>query len=378
MRPWNRRRKRPPEPALEQVVVAALPPPPPVVVNLRLSPIVWLAVATLVLFWLARAIIGPFVVAAVIAYAVSPIVGTFERRTSLPRVVVVLVGYVVTLSVLGVLMYFLAGRISHELGALASSGPDALASRLREVVGSDTIDIAGQHVSVASIAHQIQDRFGGLFASPDSALQLAGRVGEIGLEAILVLILTFYFLVDGARFRDWTIALLPSRHRPRTVALIDRVHAILGRWLEGQIFLVGLVAVVVYIALGPILHLPYALAIAVLTGILEVIPLVGPLIATAIAGTDAFVQGGVGLAVTVVVIYFILRQVEDQVVAPIVIGRAVHLHPIVTIFAVFVGLSTWGILGGLLGVPVAAAINVIFRELYPTGPPPAPPEAVPD
>lgn len=365
-------------PAVEQVVVvAASPPPVPAVVSIRVNPIAWLAVAFLVLLWLARAVLGPFVVAAVIAYTVSPLVGAAQRRTSLPRVVVVAIGYVLALGVLGVLMYFLAGQISRELGALASSGPDALASRLRDVVGSDTIDIAGQHVSVASIAHQIQDRFGGLFASPDNALQLASRVGEIGLESILVLIVAFYFLVDGARFRDWTIALMPVHHQARTTALMDRVHAILGRWLEGQVFLIALVAAVVYIALGPILHLHYALAIAVLTGILEVIPLVGPLIATAIAGTDAFVQGGVGLAVTVVVIYFVLRQVEDQVVMPVVIGRAVHLHPVVTIFAVLVGLSTWGILGGLLGVPVAAAINVVFRELYPTGPPAAPPEATP-
>ncbi len=66
-----------------------------------------------------------------------------------------------------------------------------------------------------------------------------------------------------------------------------------------------------------------------------------------------------------IAIYFVLRQVEDQVVMPIVIGRAVHLHPVVTIFAVLVGLSVYGVLGGLLGVPLAAALNVIFRELYP-------------
>jgi predicted PurR-regulated permease PerM len=81
---------------------------------------------------------------------------------------------------------------------------------------------------------------------------------------------------------------------------------------------------------------------------------------------DAFARGGAGLAAAVIVFYFVLRQVEDQVVMPVVIGRAVHLHPIVTIFAVLVGLSLYGVLGGLLGVPVAAAINVVFRELYPT------------
>jgi predicted PurR-regulated permease PerM len=121
----------------------------------------------------------------------------------------------------------------------------------------------------------------------------------------------------------------------------------------------------VYVALGPVLHLPYALGIAIVTGVLEIIPLIGPLIATAIAGIDAFARGGPELAAIVVILYFVIRQVEDQVVMPIVIGRAVHLHPVVTIFAVLVGLSVYGVLGGLLGVPIAAAVNVVFRELYP-------------
>ena len=165
--------------------------------------------------------------------------------------------------------------------------------------------------------------------------------------------------------RDRAIQLLPPQHVTRTTVLMDRIHEVLGKWLRGQAFLIVLVTAVVYVALGPILHLPYALGIAMLTGILEIIPLIGPLIATAIAATDAFARGGGQLAAVVIVIYFVLRQVEDQVVMPVVIGRAVHLHPVVTIFAVLVGLSVYGVLGGLLGVPVAAAINVVFRELYP-------------
>ena len=159
-----------------------------------------------------------------------------------------------------------------------------------------------------------------------------------------------------------------------------RIHHVLGRWLRGTAFLIVLVAVVVYVILGPILHVPYALALGILTGILEIIPLVGPIIAAAIAAVVAFTAGGSGLAITVVVVYLVLRQVEDQVVSPIVIGRAVHLHPVVTIFAVLVGISAWGALGGLLAVPVAAAVNVTLRELYPEttkeleGPTPKPPD----
>ncbi|HEY8437821.1 MAG TPA: AI-2E family transporter [Candidatus Limnocylindrales bacterium] len=330
------------------------------------GPFLWLVIAAIFVLWIARDVLGPFVVAAVTAYAFSPLVTAAERRTGWPRPVVVGIGYAIAVAVLAVLAYFLAGRIAQEIALLAASGPDSLATLLRQLIGRDTLDVAGQQISVADIAREIQSRVGGLIASPGDAAHLAGEVGSIGLELILALIVTFYFLVDGRMLRDRSIALLPVEHRARTVEVLGRIHDVLGKWLRGQLALIVLVATVVYVALGPVLHLPYALGIAILTGVLEIIPLIGPLIATAIAGVDAFARGGAELALVVVVLYFVIRQVEDQVVMPIVIGRAVHLHPVVTIFAVLVGLSVYGVLGGLLGVPVAAAVNVIFRELYPT------------
>jgi len=342
-----------------------LAPPEPAVPQRDRAPFVILLVAAVAILWLARGVLGPFIVAAVLAYAFSPLVTAAERGTSWPRIVVVAAGYVIGLAIVGVLIVLMAGRIAREMGMLTASGPDSLATILRQVVGGDAIDIGGQRIAVADISRELQARFAGLIASPGDAVHFAVTIGELALQAILTLIVTFYLLIDGAMLRDRTIALLPDAHRDRTIDLLARIHVVLGKWLRGQLLLVALVAAVVYVALGPILHLPYALAIAVLTGVLEIIPLVGPLIATAIAGTDAFAHGGASLAATVIVIYFVLRQVEDQVVMPVVIGRAVHLHPVITIFAVLVGLSIYGILGGLLGVPIAAALNVIFRELSP-------------
>jgi predicted PurR-regulated permease PerM len=324
-----------------------------------------LLVAALAILWLARGVLGPFIIAAIVAYAFSPLVIAAERRTSWPRIVIVAIGYVIAVAIVAGLVVLLAGRVTRELNLLATSGPDSLATLLRQVLGSDSIELGGQQITVAAIATQIQASVAGFLSSPSDALHLATQTGELFLQAILALIVTFYFLIDGEMLWNRAITLLPAEHRDRTIDVLARIHIVLGKWLRGQLFLIALVAAVVYVALGPILHLPYALGIAILTGVLEIIPLVGPLIATAIAATDAFARGGAGLAGVVVVIYFVLRQVEDQLVMPVVIGRAVHLHPVVTIFAVLVGLSVYGVLGGLLGVPIAAALNVIFRELYP-------------
>jgi predicted PurR-regulated permease PerM len=281
-------------------------------------------------------------------------------------VAIVALGYAIATVIIAGVGFLLAGRIARELGHLTGSGPNSFAITLRELVGSDVLVIGGQQIAIADIAREIQNQIGSLLASPGDALHIAVQAGEVGLQAILAVIVTFYFLVDGSMFVDRTVALLPVAQRERTGDVLARIHVVLGKWLRGQLLLIALVAAVVYVGLGPLAHLPYALALAVMTGVLEIIPLIGPLIATAIVAIDAFARGGIGLAAAIIVFYFVLRQVEDQVVMPVVIGRAVHLHPIVTIFAVLVGLSLYGVLGGLLGVPVAAAINVVFRELYPT------------
>ena len=325
-----------------------------------------LVAVVLVVAWVGRAVLGPFIVAAVIAYAFSPLVSAGQRRLGWPRPLIVALGYVVALIALGGAIYFLAGQAVSELEMLTRGGSSALAETLRQLIGSDTIALGTQTISVTTLAIQIQDSLTHLLG-PGDALHIARSIGEAVLQSVLALIAGFYFLVDGGRFRDVTVLLFPVAYRARTVALLAEIHAVLGRWLRGQLFLVVLVAAVVYVILGPILHLRYALAIGILTGVLEVIPLVGPIIAAGIAGIDAVAQGGLSTAALVIVIYIVLRQVEDQVVMPVVIGRAVHLHPIVTIFAVLIGLEVYGILGGLLGVPAAAAINVIFTTLYPRG-----------
>jgi predicted PurR-regulated permease PerM len=135
--------------------------------------------------------------------------------------------------------------------------------------------------------------------------------------------------------------------------------------MRGQLILVVFVSVIVTIVLGPILHLPNAAALGVMTGLLEVITFIGPIIAGTIVGIVALSTGGPTLAITAVVFLFVLRQFEDVVMMPAVLGRAVHLHPLVALFAVVVGSTAFGVVGTFLGLPVAAAISVAMHELYP-------------
>ncbi len=318
----------------------------------------------LLLLWLARGVIAPFVIAAIIAYAFDPLVSGVRERTRLPRAAIIAIGYAVTLAVLGVVLFLVSGRVATEIRELSSSGQDVIAAGLQRVFG-DRISIAGEQLATKDVAASIRTVLVDTFSRPTDSLRIVAHAVDIGLQAILTLILAFYLLLDGDRFARFSLRFLDRRKQARTVQIARRIHVVLGRWLRGQLFLIGLVAFVLYLLLGPVLGVPFSLTIAIMSGVLEIIPLVGPIVAAAIAIAVAFGESGPNTAFAVLVIYVIVRQVEDQVIMPIVIGRAVHLHPVVTIFAVLVGLSTFGVLGGLLGVPVAAALNVTLHELYP-------------
>jgi hypothetical protein len=148
------------------------------------------------------------------------------------------------------------------------------------------------------------------------------------------------------------------------------INTTLGAYIRGQALLVVIMSTASYIALR-ILEVDYALVVAISTGFLELIPIVGPWSAGAIAvsvglfqDTTPFGWSNLTLAVAIGLVYFTLRQMEDVFVIPLLIGRIVHLHPLLVIFVVVVGTTLGGILGLLLAVPLAAVTKIIATYFY--------------
>jgi predicted PurR-regulated permease PerM len=340
--------------------------------------VVGLLVLAAVVFWFARPVIAPFIVAALVAYAFSPYIDAVQARTGRSRFLIVVVGYGTGLVVVGLVVLAFAGPLYRELGLLTQAGPDALATALRQLLGSDSITIGDRTITVEEIATQLQAAVTTFLQTPEGAIKAAEQVLHGALDAVLTIIVTFYLLLDGARFSDTALRFVDPADRAQLERVAARIHVVVGRWLRGQLVLVVLVAVVVTIFLGPVLKLPYAAALGVLTGLLEVITLIGPLIAGTIVAIVALSSGGLPTAIAAVVFLFVLRQIEDIVIMPNVLGRAVHLHPLAALFAVVVGSTAFGIIGTFLAVPVAAAINVALHEFFPAelGPLPGDPVSV--
>jgi predicted PurR-regulated permease PerM len=327
--------------------------------------VIVLAVFLAVVFWFARPVMLPFIVGAIIAYAFSPFIDSLQARTGRSRLLIVVAAYAAGLAVIIAIAAAFAGPVSREVSLLLRSGPDALETALRQVLAGDSITIGDRTFTVEAIALQLQAAINTFLQTPEGALRAAEQLLHGALDIILTMIVVFFLLLDGQRFGATLLRFLEPSDRVQMQQVAGRIHVVVGQWLRGQLILIVLVATVVTIVLGPILHLPNALALGVMTGVLEVITFIGPIIAGAVVGIVALSSGGPTLALTAVVFLFILRQIEDVVVMPNVLGRAVHLHPLVALFAVVVGSTAFGIVGTFLGLPVAAAISVALHEFFP-------------
>ena len=326
----------------------------------------WLALAALVvLLWVARGVLPPFIVAGILAYILSPLVDQLAIRFRVRRQIVAVLVFVAVVAVLAGLVWLVGARLTAEIKDLARQGPSIIETVVDQATGGQTIDLLGQTITSRELGRRIDVAVRDEIGSPSQAIQ-AVRIGfELTLAVLLVLLSLLYMLIDGARFWHWVLRFVPPEHRAHTDAVSAQIQAVLARYLRGQLFLIALMSTITFIVLEWFFHLPYALWIGILTGFLEVIPLIGPITAGAVACTIGFEQGGGTEAAALAMTYLILRQAEDQLVMPLVVGRAVHVHPLVTIFAVLTAEKVAGVLGMILAVPIAAAIKVVLDYAYP-------------
>jgi predicted PurR-regulated permease PerM len=324
-----------------------------------------LAAACVVILYLARPVLTPFIVAGGLAYMFGPAVDELQTRARIPRAVASLGVVLVVLAVLITLIWFLEARVVREVRALGTAGPDIVDAAFVRLLGSDSFRFMGQRVDPHDLAARTNDALNDFLGSPTDALHIAERVLDTLVKTLLTFLAFFYMLLDSKRIGAYLLHFLPAEHRPHVVTVATEIHVVLGRFLRGQLFLVFLMSLVTFLVLELVFHLPFALPVAILTGVLEVVPLIGPVVAAAVAAIISLVNGGPGQALGVLVVYTVLRQVEDQVVMPVIVGRSVHLHPLATTFAVLVGGSAAGVLGAVLAVPVAAAIRVTLDYVFP-------------
>ena len=309
------------------------------------------------ILWVLRDLILLVITAIVIATAIEPGVMFFLKR-KIPRALSVLFMYLLVLGSLFSLIYFFLPPILADAQGVITLLPQYLAALNLPMSGLP--DFSG----VATEANSLQSTLNTIFAyrtafvdSSQGALSLAAAFFGGIFSLILVIVLSFYFALQETGVEDFLRLVTPSKQEEYVVSLWHRAQKKIGQWMQGQLILSLLVGVTVYLGLL-ILGVPYALFLAILAAIFDLVPIFGSFIAGIAGAIIAFGSGGVTLALAVAALYFIVNQFEAHLIYPLVVNKVVGIPPLLVILALIAGGTLIGFLGVLLSVPFAA----VFRE----------------
>lgn len=318
-----------------------------------------LAILGLYLIWQLWGIIVMVFVALALAALIDPFAGWFERRR-IPRALAVLVIYVVLFGVLGLALVTLIPPILTELSELVKN----FGGLWERAVGAfvNVQEISAQYGVEQNIEGALRSIEAGISNAISSALgTIRGFFGGI-VSFVIVLVLTFYMVVEQDAVRKALRTVAPPDYHSYLSGLSTRMQHKIGLWLRGVLVLMVVVGLLSYIGLL-ILGVDYALVLALIAGLAEVIPYAGPVIAAIPAAILAFAQEPVK-ALFVIVLYFAIQQLENNLLVPKVMQRAVGLNPVVSIVALLVGAKLAGVLGAVLAIPVATALSVLFHDIF--------------
>jgi predicted PurR-regulated permease PerM len=311
------------------------------------------AVAAVALLWVASQVIGRVIhivvvvlLAIILAYALEPTLRLVERV--MPRMIAAILIYLVLLGLITAAAFFLGPPAIGQSESLAQRLPGYL-DIVSKYLPLQSIDIGGELRSLASSALS-------------SVVLVVTTVAGAVVDTFLVLILGFWFMVDGRRFSSLAIRLSPAAQRDKVRFVQEAVSQVLGAYIRGQLTMAAIIGLSAGIG-SALLGVHYALVIGILAFFFELIPMVGPILASLPAILISLFQPFP--LVLEVIAFFVLMQVfENNVLAPRIAGGAVGLHPAIALLAVVVGADLAGIVGALFAVPVAGVASVLVTAIY--------------
>lgn len=305
-----------------------------------------------------------FLFAILLAYLMNPAVSRIEKWTRSRGMAIALM-YLVVAALLAVFLVFIGPRLARQAQRLAQATPQFV-----------------ENISSGQIAEQIGSRHGWnqptqqmlqsfLSGHRDQLIEIAQRVGlrvaEVAKQAwllIIVPILAVFFLKDGPAFRETLLALVPSQgHRSLLQNVVSDLNLMLAQFIRAQLILV-LLSFVAYMSFLGLMRMPYALVLSSAGGLMEFVPLVGPLV-TAVVMLIVATLTSYPHWVALLLFLAAWRVLVDYVVSPRVMGNSVELHPLAAIFGVLAGGEIAGVLGIYLSIPVMAALRIVWRRWRP-------------
>jgi len=317
--------------------------------------------------FVARELISPLIISMLIAFILNPLIDEISKKGQLGRNWVVLFVYL-----LFVALFVLIGvLVVPELPPLAARFAEQLDNIILvvEEVASRPVIILGSQIPLESLLAN-WPQLTQIITQPGLVINMFAATSQNLAWILLVLVTTYYLLLDGQRLRDWLFSLVPDSQKSDVVRLYIEVRTVWNQYLQGQLrlmFIVGLATGIAAMAIG----LPGALAFGVLAGLFDIILSVGPLIVMIIGAIVAYVAGSNYLdmpnfwfAVLVAALFGGINVLENVWLRPRIMGNSLRLHPAIVFVAIVGSLALAGILVALIIVPVIGSALVIGRYLY--------------
>ena len=304
--------------------------------------------------WQIKGILLSLVIAYILMSGFAPLVDWFEKE-GVNKTVAVLATFILIISVLGLLIFAVIPPLIVQTRELILSLPQYIDSLDRFVQTKNGLP----NITIDDITQFLTQR---IDKALTNVLSVILNVFTGFLTFITVAVFSFYLLLERDKIKQNLFIFFPHLSKERVYRLGHKIEEKLGAWLRGQVTLMLLVGAATWLGLT-ILGIKYALPLAVVAGILEIVPIIGPIISAVPAIIIAFVQNPV-LVIAVIILYLVVQQVENYLLVPKVMERAVGLSPLIIIFALLVGGSLLGIIGALLAVPVTAIIQVILEDFH--------------
>lgn len=295
-----------------------------------------------------RGILVTFFISYIIMAALSPYVA-FLKKQKFPHILAVLIPYLLTLFIVILLVVPLIPFFVAQVQALLINLPVYLDSAAK------VFGISIDQRQVQSVVTSEFDTIG------RNVFSVTTRVFGGVFTTLTVLVVSFYLLVDKERFKKDVIHMFPEEIHKKVYLIFDHIEEKLGAWLRGQIVLSIFIGVLTWAALVA-LGIQFALPLALIAGLLEVVPTIGPIVASIPAIIVALTISPT-LAFVVAAVYIVIQILENNLLVPKIMEKAVGLNPIIIILAVMTGAKLMGVVGALLSIPFVAMVLILLNGL---------------
>lgn len=318
-----------------------------------------------ILFWLLSFVINPIlmlIVAALLAYAIVPVIDLFHRV--MPRALAIVLIYLIAIAVFGAISYYSLKTLIPQLNTLAqsvktflspsSNGQESPLDQVLKSIGftQDQINAAAKQLQsqlstiAANIAKGVESFIGGLISA--------------GFNILITVVVSVYLLVDGYRFGGWLISRSPLSQRGWISSVLEILQRVVGGYIRGQFIMSAIMGVLQGVGMA-IIGVPFAPLIGILAAIMEFIPIIGTIVVGFVAVVIALTQSWT-MALITLVYTIVLDCLEGYVLSPRILGRAVEIRPVVTLLAMIAGSQVFGIWGAIFGAPTAGHLHIRKRH----------------